>query len=40
MTPITITGALSMVSANGDAPQLLTQAAEFLNALAQNRRNS
>ena len=35
MTPITITGALSMVSTNGDGAQLLTEAAEFLNALAQ-----
>lgn len=35
MTPITITGALTMLSTNGDGPQLLTEAAEFLNALAQ-----
>ena len=35
MTPITITGALSMISTNGDGAQLLTEAAEFLNALAQ-----
>ena len=35
MTPITITGALTMTSLNGDGPQLLTEAAEFLNALAQ-----
>ena len=35
MNPITITGALSMVSTNGDGAQLLTEAAEFLNALAQ-----
>lgn len=35
MTPITITGALTMLSNNGDGPQLLTEAAEFLNALAQ-----
>jgi hypothetical protein len=35
MTPITITGALTMLSNNGDGPQLLTDAAEFLNALAQ-----
>jgi len=35
MTPITITGALTMTSLNGDGAQLLTEAAEFLNALAQ-----
>ncbi len=35
MTPITITGALTMLSNNGDGAQLLTEAAEFLNALAQ-----
>ena len=35
MTPIQITGALTMLSTNGDGPQLLTEAAEFLNALAQ-----
>ena len=35
MTEITITGALTMLSNNGDGPQLLTEAAEFLNALAQ-----
>ncbi len=35
MTAIQVTGALSFVSRNGDGPQLLTEAAEFLNALAQ-----
>ena len=35
MTAIQITGALTMLSTNGDGPQLLTEAAEFLNALAQ-----
>jgi hypothetical protein len=35
MTPIIITGALTMTSLNGDGPQLLTEAAEFLSALAQ-----
>ena len=34
MTPIQITGAFSMTSNNGDGPQLLTEAAEFLQALA------
>ncbi len=35
MTPITMSGSLTMLSTNGDGPQLLTEAAEFLNALAQ-----
>jgi hypothetical protein len=33
--PITIAGSLTMHSSNGDGAQLLTEAAEFLNALAQ-----
>ncbi len=35
MTALQINGALTMLSTNGDGPQLLTEAAEFLNALAQ-----
>ena len=35
MSPITMSGSLTMLSTNGDGPQLLTEAAEFLNALAQ-----
>ena len=35
MTTITIAGALTMTSTNGDASQLLTEAAEFVAALAQ-----
>lgn len=33
--PIRLSGALNMISTNGDGPQLLTEAAEFVNALAQ-----
>lgn len=32
---ITLAGRLTMQSTNGDGPQLLTEAAEFVNALAQ-----
>ena len=35
MSAITMSGSLTMLSTNGDGPQLLTEAAEFLNALAQ-----
>ena len=35
MSPITMSGSLTTLSTNGDGPQLLTEAAEFLNALAQ-----
>lgn len=34
MNPISLTGNLSLVSTNGDGPQLLTGAAEFVAALA------
>jgi hypothetical protein len=35
MIPITIAGFLYMASTNGDGPQLLTETAEFVSALAQ-----
>lgn len=35
MTSITLTGNLNMISTNGDGPQMLTEAAEFVAALAQ-----
>lgn len=35
MTSISFTGAFALQSSNGDAGQVLTEAAEFVNALAQ-----